>query len=414
MVWYSVHSRGPGNADGTDNNCPTAATMQEWAVEPNTPESDMSEDQKNNLNFIELGYGTTETEPKDDETWAEFQQRLYTEHRMMIWYGTHVIPDSANVAAINVHWLWSGADYQICGIMQNIFGQTGDVKVYYFSTTASDNPQEWTIGVSHATTVTISDEWMRDTVSYQQGVNPKRNTVTSKVETPATRLLQATKQTKTFTGILFTERGNDATSTAQLADIGTEGWESVESAIKGVSGHEIEADYANAPVAEPATLVNWVKEPTSATATAGTNNVTIGLESNATSKDQQLACIVSAAYKDDDSMPTAEQVWLGLDSDNSEPISKKLIAAHDGTATVKEIVLDGLMKGTKYNAFCTATNGYPGWPKFVVYNGTDTYKAIVFTTLGEADEDDDDDDQGLLISSNLVALCTMLAALIFN
>jgi len=113
-------------------------------------------------------------------------------------------------------------------------------------------------------------------------------------------------------------------------------------------------------------------------------------------------------------MPTAEQVWLGLDSDNTDPISKKLIAAYDGTATVKEIVLDGLMKGTDYNAFCTATNGYPGWPKFVTYTGSSTYKAIVFKTLGEADEDDDDDDQGLLISSNLVALCTMLAALIFN
>jgi len=44
MVWYSVSAKGPGDAtDGTGNNCPTAATMTEYAVEPNTPDSDMSE-----------------------------------------------------------------------------------------------------------------------------------------------------------------------------------------------------------------------------------------------------------------------------------------------------------------------------------------------------------------------------------
>jgi hypothetical protein len=43
MLWYSVSAKGPAKADGTDNNCPTAATMQEWAVEPNTPDSDMTD-----------------------------------------------------------------------------------------------------------------------------------------------------------------------------------------------------------------------------------------------------------------------------------------------------------------------------------------------------------------------------------
>lgn len=78
------------------------------------------------------------------------------------------------------------------------------------------------------------------------------------------------------------------------------------------------------------------------------------------------------------------------------------------------MTLDGLNKGKAYSAFCTATNGYLVWPTFVTYNSADSWKPVTFTTDGEADSDDDDDDSALLVSSNIVALCTMIAALIFN
>jgi len=83
----------------------------------------------------------------------------------------------------------------------------------------------------------------------------------------------------------LTERGNDAVSTAQLATLDSEALEAVYAEITTNPGHSVTGNYANQAKAEPATLVNWVKEPTSATATPGTNNVTIGLESNATSQD---------------------------------------------------------------------------------------------------------------------------------
>lgn len=91
-----------------------------------------------------------------------------------------------------------------------------------------------------------------------------------------------------------------------------------------------------------------------------------------------------------------------------------MIDAADGNTAATQIVLDGLDKGNKYSAFCTATNGYLVWPSYIAYNSLDAYSPLSFTTSGKADTDDDDDDSALLVSSNIVALCTMIAALIFN
>merc|ERR1712224_320430 len=112
--------------------------------------------------------------------------------------------------------------------------------------------------------------------------------------------------------------------------------------------------------------------------------------------------------------PSAEQIFLGVDANNDDAVSKKTIPAADGTTPATQIVLDGLAKGTKYSAFCTASNGYLVWPDFIPITSLDAYKPLPFTTQGTADTDDDDDDSALLVSSNIVALCTMIAALIFN
>jgi len=76
--------------------------------------------------------------------------------------------------------------------------------------------------------------------------------------------------------------------------------------------------------------------------------------------------------------------------------------------------LDGLSKGKEYSVFCTATNGYLVWPSFVSYNSMDSYTPLNFKTDGTDDTDDDDDDSAIIVSSNVVALMTMIAALIFN
>jgi len=105
---------------------------------------------------------------------------------------------------------------------------------------------------------------------------------------------------------------------------------------------------------------------------------------------------------------------LGVDVNNQPAVSHNVInAANDQNQAVTEITLEGLQPGNKYSAFCTATNGYLVWPSFVTVS-KEAQTPENFTTNGEQESDDSDDDSALLVSSNIVAICTMIAALIFN
>lgn len=106
---------------------------------------------------------------------------------------------------------------------------------------------------------------------------------------------------------------------------------------------------------------------------------------------------------------------MGVDVNNQPAVAHNVIdASNDQNQAVTEITLEGLQPGTKYSAFCTATNGYLVWPSFVTVS-KEAQTPENFTTKGEQESDDsDDDDSALLVSSNIVAICTMIAALIFN
>jgi len=105
---------------------------------------------------------------------------------------------------------------------------------------------------------------------------------------------------------------------------------------------------------------------------------------------------------------------LGVDVNNQPAVAHNTIdAANDSNVAATEITIEGLQPGNKYSAFCTATNGALVWPSFVTISA-DAQTPENFTTNGEKESDDNDDDSALLVSSNIVAICTMIAALIFN
>lgn len=109
---------------------------------------------------------------------------------------------------------------------------------------------------------------------------------------------------------------------------------------------------------------------------------------------------------------------MGTDSNNKSVPSAHVDSADENGVATAKITIDGLSKGTSYSAFCTATNGVPIFPGFVTYNSFDTYLPVEFKTDGSSSTGDgtgdDDDDSALLVSSNIVAICTMIAALFFN
>merc|ERR1712024_427056 len=131
-----------------------------------------------------------------------------------------------------------------------------------------------------------------------------------------------------------------------------------------------------------------------------------------------VACVALAdGTYSNNQKPRATQVFLGLDRNNAAAVSSAKAAAattaNGETTKTTWLTLDGLTKGTQYQVFCTASNGFATFPCFITYASDDNYLAVVAKTSGEVEEDSDDD-FALLASSNVVSLFLMIAALIFN
>jgi len=273
----------------------------------------------------------------------------------------------------------------------------------------------WNISAAGSSAVTLPCDVVREKVSYAQGVNPQRNTCDSDdTQTTGGRRLNTT-YTRAFTGLTLPNRAVTTPSTFTIASLGAPDVAWLTSELNAYStAFDVTSAYTPVAYSNPQASVNWTTQPDESSTT--TNSVTISFASD--NAHGEISCVVVDDYpagsNNNNLKPTQQQVWLGLDANNEAALSAKTIDASDGTTAATEITLDGLARGTTYHAFCTATNGAPVWPGFVTYSSLDNFLPIEFTTDGEADEDDDDDDSALLTSSNIVALCTMLAALIFN
>ena len=70
--------------------------------------------------------------------------------------------------------LWASTEYQICGISVNVFGQASIHKIQYFSTLAMDTASEYKIVITGNLSEAY-EEYIREAISFRQGVNPRRN-----------------------------------------------------------------------------------------------------------------------------------------------------------------------------------------------------------------------------------------------
>ena len=260
----------------------------------------------------------------------------------------------------------------------------------------------------------MSADIVRDIVSYYQGVNPERNTVTSKTETTSRRL--QTTFSMTWEAYLAVDRRAEAPSTETIAtlaytDILRVGTDlDPELGIGNSMGDYTQSSYVASQVSVSFTTAPAFKALTN-------SSVTITFLSD--NDYGETACVVVAGSISNSNLkPTATQVYLGLDRNNAQAISAKKIDSateNSGVFTkVTEISLDGLNEGTEYSAFCTASNGVPVFPSYVTYADDDNYRAVTFTTSGTAQEAVSDDDFALLASCNVVSLFLMITVFVFN
>jgi len=172
--------------------------------------------------------------------------------------------------------------------------------------------------------------------------------------------------------------------------------------------------YAQSTYVATQASVSWTAAPSLNGVT--TTTATISLTSDNDYGEVACVALADATYSNNQK-PTATQVFLGLDRNNAAAISSVKSAAattaNGETTKTASLTLDGLTKGTQYQVFCTASNGFATFPGFITYASDDNYTAVAVLTSGEV-AGDSDDDFALLASSNVVSLFLMIAALIFN
>jgi len=317
--------------------------------------------------------------------------------------------DISSIGTIGLTNLYAGTHYQVCGYAQNIYDNWSAGSVAYFSTTAQDTNATWSISASGPNATSVTADTVGDIVSYYQGVNPARNIALNVAYTaPTARRLQTTDHSYVFSGVLASDRAAATMTTASIAALPAAQATSVNTEVHSELGTTFTVGaYADGVYAPAQTTVSFTTTPTEESTT--TSAITIGLASD--NAGGEIACVVLNEQSQEDYAniakytPSAEQVYLGLDVNNSAAVSAMVIDASGATS----ITVSGLDKGNNYTAFCVATNGYLVWPAYSAVSA-----AAYFATDGTADTDDDDDDSALLVSSNLVAVCSMIAALIFN
>lgn len=422
LILWAITARQQGANDYTNGQCSDISTIDDNAW---NGYSTITAAEQANEDKIATDYLDTETDPADGETWSAFQQRKYKEHLQDTYYGKEWIYNSATAGSISATWLWAATDYQICGYVINEYGSissystTGtQYSLNYFATTAMDGNWNWSVTASGTSSMAaINTTTIRDIVSYQQGVNPSRNMITSNTETTSRRL-QTTTYSITWSAYLALDRRASTPTTQTIATLGSTETTQIATDLNSKLGTgNSMGTYAQSTYTATQASVSFTTAP--ALSSESTNSVTISFQSD--NDYGEVACVVLNAASQSDYLtnnnlkPTATQVYLGIDRNNAAAVSAKKIDAAttdtSGTTTkATEITLDGLAKGTSYSAFCTATNGYATFPGYVTYASDDNYTPVQFTTDGTAEEDDDDD----FASSLGVSLFLMIAALLFN
>jgi len=80
----------------------------------------------------------------------------------------------SNVKTVEFTWLWASTEYQICGYLENIFGNASVVDRKYLFTPDMDVAMPWSIQFEGTLSTNLATT-IREKVSVYQGVHPKRN-----------------------------------------------------------------------------------------------------------------------------------------------------------------------------------------------------------------------------------------------
>jgi hypothetical protein len=104
-------------------------------------------------------------DPAENESWVQFQQRLFKTHSQEHWSGSITFYALTGVSTINFTWLWGTTTYQVCGYYENVYGRTSAMSIENIPTKAMDAVQPWSITFAGDVLETFETR-IRETTSF--------------------------------------------------------------------------------------------------------------------------------------------------------------------------------------------------------------------------------------------------------
>jgi hypothetical protein len=345
-------------------------------------------------------YSSREVDPNDDETWVEFQHRVYKSHLEDTWMGADAVVTTANSYTRTFTWLYGGTKYQISGYLENGYDTSSSVvKTDYFTTAAQADSQPFTINFKGNVLQSYASA-IGEYCALIQGVHSERLSAGRRT---TSRLLQTTAiALTTFTYTLYTDRSaQDPTPTDQAKIEGTN-LTALKALIRaaGIYNEVDSVKNIDAPIKLTPT---WTSAPSIALST--TTDVTINLRASVAG---ETCCI---AVKDEVSSvaPRSDQIYYGLSSTNDAVASTCITT--DATTDSNTVLITGLDSGTDYVAYCTAVDTFPMWATHMSFTD-DLATGYSFTTTKAADAAADDSSDSS--ASSLAASACVLAAVLLS
>ena len=307
------------------------------------------------LDQLALFHLNLEYQPLSNETWSQFQYRLYTTMLTTIWYDVEYL--NAGVPALIYYsedWLWADTQYFFLA-----YPYDNSTNSYNITATTSSINLAVLLELLFSDLVVESKAYPLTTiVAYNLGV-PEQQLYTQAVRSTAKTttfswILTTFRRLNTSPGLLYKEVNQN-----QLADdIFNSG---ITNTIVSFTASTIESSQYQSPYWTNSGYPSYIND-TNSSVLASLKSAVAG-----------TMCCVSETNFSNNSFINPTQVYLLLGRDNL-PTAGSCVNNSDTDFNNYEMNITGLLNNTNYTVTCAAYNEYPLWQDSVPY---DTIKNLL-------------------------------------
>lgn len=302
-------------------------------------------------------------DPESEESWRDFQQRLYKVHLQTQWMGALSVYSQVPGPIVAFPWLWASTVYQITGYLEDLRSETPSaLPMEYFATAAMAGSQCFSLSFQGLVYAAFNSTVQRGVaavigVPYQriQGLGYFTHTENNG---------SAEVSQTAFTFMLLGNRFSDFIEPADLLQLSNTELKTLQS---NLAVHRLPTPLTSLHTTEPPLRVTPTWQLPLSPGNSTQHSVTVHVRADTAG---QVCCVAVTEC----AVPSAEQMLLGLSAANA-PVSATCVSAE---WTGNWVDLGGLQSLATYCVYCVATDNYPVWPTLSSMLGP-----VVLTTLSE-------------------------------